>query len=156
MLYYRDVVGYEDLFEISFHGVLRSKRTSRILRQHKHPHGYMHVSTKVKGRNILFRIHRLVASAWVDNPENKPYVNHLDGDKMNNSADNLEWCTAAENSKHAYEMGLIVPPKNEFKLDEEVRQLIKGSYKPRDKFFGARPLARKYGVSHKTILRCLK
>lgn len=72
--------------------------------------GYMYVRT----RNKNFILHRLVASAFIDNPDNLRQVNHKDGNKLNNSVDNLEWVTAKENIQHAINRGLITKPnKNE-------------------------------------------
>lgn len=64
--------------------------------------GYMYVRTSNKN----LQVHRLVASAFVPNPDNKPYVNHKDGDKTNNHYKNLEWVTAKENAQHAIKSGL--------------------------------------------------
>lgn len=78
------------------------------MQQHLHYCGYVFVLLKVGHRKYRIRyVHRLVALAHIQNPDNKPHVNHLDGDKLNNIALNLEWCTADENSKHAAKNGLI-------------------------------------------------
>lgn len=68
----------------------------------KQSNGYLTVSLSGK----IVGVHRLVADAFIPNPENKPQVNHKNADKTDNNADNLEWCTASENSRHAVAMGL--------------------------------------------------
>lgn len=68
--------------------------------------GYMRLRITQNGKNTTKKLHRLVAIAFVPNPENKPEVNHKDGNKENNNADNLEWVTAHENEIHAYKAGL--------------------------------------------------
>lgn len=64
--------------------------------------GYLSVTLHNRSKNRRFLVHRLVAKAFVPNPDGKPQVNHIDGDKANNRADNLEWCTREENMRHAY------------------------------------------------------
>jgi hypothetical protein len=68
--------------------------------------GYPFVKLSKDGKDYSFYIHRLVAEAFTDNPENKPYVNHINGDKLDYSLGNLEWVTASENRNHALETGL--------------------------------------------------
>ena len=74
---------------------------------HKNRCGYMRVSFEINKRTKDFKVHQLVANAFIDNPNVLPQVNHIDGNKTNNDAKNLEWVTAKENTRHAYENGLL-------------------------------------------------
>ena len=71
--------------------------------------GYLKADLYENGERTTKRIHRLVAEAFIPNPENKPEVNHKDGNKHNNSVDNLEWVDKSENMQHAYRTGLVKP-----------------------------------------------
>ena len=116
---WRDVVGYEKYFKISNKGNVFSKRSNKVLKLHTHPNGYYIFSTHLDGRKskaICFKVHRLVAKAFIDNPENKPVVNHIDGVKLNNNVNNLEWCTHKDNTKHAILMGLVPRQEPKYKL----------------------------------------
>jgi hypothetical protein len=68
--------------------------------------GYETVCFKSHKKQVNLKVHRLVAMAFIENPEGKPQVNHIDGVKTNNSIDNLEWCTNTENRVHAFRTGL--------------------------------------------------
>lgn len=94
-----DVVGYEGLYKISNCGSVKNQDGSiKIQHQRK---GYFSVNLY---RNAKFKnktVHRLVAIAFIPNPNNYPQVNHIDGDKLNNQHSNLEWCTPKQNTNHA-------------------------------------------------------
>lgn len=90
-----------DVYEVSNRGEVRNKKTGHI----KSPvfvHGYLCVTLFGNGRAVRTGVHRLVANAFISNVDNKPQVNHKDGDKSNNAVENLEWVTASENQLHMY------------------------------------------------------
>ena len=103
------VVGFEEYYLISNTGRIFSIRSQReLIVKPKHT-GYMDIELNINGKVYYKRIHRLVAEAFIPNPENKPYINHKDGNKLNNNVTNLEWCTNSENMIHAFQMGLELP-----------------------------------------------
>jgi hypothetical protein len=89
-------------YTITENGDVINNKSKRVLKAQKNGKGYLRVS--ISGR--LEFVHRLVANQYVPNPENKPQVNHKDGNKLNNHYTNLEWVTNLENRKHACENGL--------------------------------------------------
>jgi hypothetical protein len=163
---WKPVKGYEGLYEVSNHGRVRSldrreemkngrKRfyKGKLLKPMKDRRGYLYVDLKKDGQRKLHRIHRLVAEAFLLNPDNLPVVNHRDGNKENNHYSNLEWCTSSQNNKHAYDMGLRVKGDKHpwAKLTQAEIDYIRKVYKPYDKECGRRALARKFGVCEQTI-----
>lgn len=102
----RDVVGYEGLYTIDIFGNVY-KSDGKELVQHKNKFGYMNVMLRKDGKQKQHKVHRLIAQAFIPNPQNKEQVNHIDGDKSHNTVWNLEWCTCKENIKHAYDSGLV-------------------------------------------------
>lgn len=77
-----------------------------FIRQYVDKDGYMRVMVNPTKKRTWFGVHRIVAQAFIPNPEGKPQVNHKDGNKSNNHVSNLEWSTAKENINHAWDMGL--------------------------------------------------
>jgi len=95
-----------DNYEISSLGRLRNKKTNLLLNSFYDKDGYLKYSLTFNKRKFSRFQHRLVAIAFIPNPKNKPFVNHINGIKNDNRIENLEWVTASENTKHAYKIGL--------------------------------------------------
>jgi hypothetical protein len=113
-----------------------------------------------KGKCKCLKIHRLVAEAFIPNDDSsKPIINHIDGNKLNNRVDNLEWCNHSYNIKHAYDMGLRSPKRGyvhtNSKLTEEDVKWIREHYIPRDKQFGSKALAKKFNMNRCNIYRLI-
>ena len=89
----------------------RKNFTDYVLTQRLNSSGYLYVDVKIQGKRKKLLVHRAIALAFLDNPDNKPCVNHKDGNKLNNYVSNLEWCTYSENMKHAISTGLNDVPK---------------------------------------------
>lgn len=104
---WKDVKDYQRIYQVSNTGKVRRLKGSpmtkdnRILVNKTKSSGYKFVCLSVESLCKYYHVHRLVAEAFIDNPENKKYVNHIDCDKSNNNVENLEWVTAKENSEHA-------------------------------------------------------
>ena len=108
---WKDIKGYEGLYQISNFGNVMSlnynrEKRSQVLKTLTDSGGYKYVSLSKRATKTPKLIHRLVAESFIVNPDNRPEVNHIDGDKSNNRVDNLEWCTPSENVQHAEKMGL--------------------------------------------------
>jgi hypothetical protein len=108
---WRDIKGYEGKYQVSNLGNVKSlqyKRLGkeRILIPYISNRGYYTVALSMNSKKAVRTIHRLVAETFVENIEDLPMVNHIDGNKKNNRADNLEWCTQKHNIRHAWENGL--------------------------------------------------
>ena len=144
-------------YQISNFGRIRNKVTNKILKQNITGKGYLGcvVSLGSKNKKQSIKIHRAVAECFIPNPNNYQQVNHIDGNKKNNLYSNLEWCDNRYNTLHSYKLGLKKPVKGErfshSKLSINDINFIRKNYIPRDINYGARALARKYNVHHKTI-----
>ena len=94
---WKEIPGYEGLYEVSNMGNVRNIRRNTLLRLSKDCYGYTQVSLYKNSIRTGLRVHRLVAQAFLSNPDNLPQVNHKDEDKSNNRVDNLEWCDSKYN-----------------------------------------------------------
>lgn len=147
------MIEIEKDYFVDMEGRIYSKRKFNALtelKQHKTGHkGYVKVRINRKDQFV----HRLVAIAYLPNPENKQTVNHIDGNKENNHVTNLEWCTRSENSQHAYDTGLKKPytgikDRGNNKFADEWYELF-------NQGMSLRKIGKQYNVSHHTILRTI-
>lgn len=111
---WRNIDGYDGLYQVSNKGRIRSfhrwrgetpDENGRILRQSKTTTGYLKVELRKDGRKKTKKVHRLVAAAFIPNPDNLPMINHKDVNPLNNNVENLEWCDQNYNMRYAYEHG---------------------------------------------------
>ena len=96
---WRTIVKYPN-YEVSRDGQVRNKTTKRLKVFTDNGHGYLRTNFFKDNKVITVYLHRIIADSFIDNPSNLPEVNHIDGDKTNNSLDNLEWCTSSGNALH--------------------------------------------------------
>lgn len=150
--------GFEGLYKVSSFGRILSlprfgtKNEAKILKLHvSKRYGYANVCLCKNNHKVLRRVNRLVAIAFIPNPNNLPEVNHKDGNKLNNNVSNLEWCTNSYNKIHAYKIGLMsaVGERNgQSKLNEaqvrDIRALLAVNA-------NQRLLAKRFGISQQTV-----
>lgn len=154
---WRWVNGYEGLYMVSDHGRVMSapkpNHYGHIMKPKKTRAGYMAICLSKNNEKKHRLIHRLVAEAFIENPEGKAEVNHKNGNRADNSVENLEWATRSENVRHAYRVLGKKPNKpwlgkpqlhRRIFNNEQVREIRASS-------LGSRKLAEAYGVSHTTI-----
>ena len=129
----------------------------RVLKQRINPGGYCYVGLRKNGTKATFALHQLVAQVFIPNPDNKRTVNHIDGNKLNNSVTNLEWSTYSENLEHAYKTGLRRAVKSgEVACKNYRRKLTEQQVKEIKRLIAAKSLtlkqiANQYDVGRSTI-----
>lgn len=119
---WKDIPGYEGLYQVSNLGRVKSLermvtysdgrryKYKEIIRKHlSTKQGYLSVSLSKDDKDVRFLVHRLIGICFIENPDNKPFLNHKNGIKSDNSLTNLEWVSAKENVNHAYENKLMNP-----------------------------------------------
>ena len=166
---WRPVPGYEGIYDVSSKGRIRRIHSPNghhketlygILEPVINRYGYHRITLSKNNIRINYSVHRLVALAFIENPNNKPFINHIDGNKVNNTVENLEWCTSGENNRHAFATGLnryhpeFLPslrgednPKSILteKAVREIKELLK------TKQYTQHEIGRMYGVSNYAI-----
>jgi hypothetical protein len=112
------VNGFEDYF-VTTDGKIFSIKLNRYIIQRLDEKGYLSVSLNTNGYRKYMKVHRIVALNYLSNPDNKPQVNHIDGNKQNNDVSNLEWVTGSENIKHAIKAGLRDKAHEKARIDNQ-------------------------------------
>lgn len=140
----------DDKYKVTEDGKIINAKTNKVLHQYKGKDGYFRCQFGGKTRLV----HRVILSAFINQPKEKEFVNHIDGNKSNNSLNNLEWCNRSENLKHAY-LHNLKSSKGEkngrCKLSKSDVDFIREKYIRGDEEFGELGLANKFGVSRQTI-----
>lgn len=101
---WKPIVGFDGIYEVSNDGDVRSRKTRhcrKLKPKINSKTGYLFVNLYNDGNECTKTVHRIVAEAFIPNPDNLPYVNHIDENKQNNSVENLEWCTPSYNNEHS-------------------------------------------------------
>ena len=147
---WKDIEGYEGLYQVSSFGRVKRVTTGRILKGSKDSIGYLLVILYKNNIGSTKKIHRLVAEAFIPNPDNKPQVNHIDEDKTNNIVSNLEWMTAKENSNHGTRNGRVSRSKS---IPIIAINIKTGESQ---EFYGTNECARQLGLSPSNISAVLK
>ena len=118
-------------YEITKEGVVINLKTNRKYKGKIGNNGYLTFHTKRNNKCYTYSIHRLLAIKYIPNPNNYPVINHIDGNKLNNSIDNLEWCTHSHNTKEAVRLGLMNysnncgPCKKVIQINKDTKEIIK-------------------------------
>jgi hypothetical protein len=177
---WKDVKGFEGYYQVSNLGKVKSldrveyyqrkdsnkltrrSRKGKMLTTKTDRYGYEVLHLRKDGEvNIYPTVHRLVAEAFIDNPDNKPTVNHKDCDKKNNVVSNLEWNTISENTKHASDNGLLKPTVVSMKGDKNISfkmfpDVVEKMFKLLSQGIIKKDVAKEIGVTVSTVERYIK
>jgi len=122
---WKDIEGYEHIYQVSNIGNIRNKKSGRILRPFINIHGYVRIPLSKDKKRKNYSVHQLVAKTFISNPNNYDIVNHINGNKTDNRVENLEWCTIEENNNKAFENELRNTKKKEILQYNTNKELIK-------------------------------
>jgi len=158
---WKDIIGYENLYKVSSLGNVVSlnynnSNQSKLL-VGGFSNGYRQVGLNGINKTKRVKVHRLVALAFIENPDKKPFVNHKNGIKTDNSVENLEWCTSMENYIHAYSTGLYSPKKGiESHLSKnKIRQKAVINTLTKERFVCVLDASLSIGISYDSLIKQL-
>ena len=145
---WHDIEGYEGLYQISNKGRVKSlyNGSERILKPRDNGRGYLRVNLRKENTSKYIRVHRLVARAFIPNPDNLPEINHRDENKKNNCVENLEWCDRVYNVNYG--------TRNE-RISRKILQYSKSGEFIRE-WQSAAEVERELNISHSNIIQCCR
>lgn len=146
---WKDIVGYEESYEVSCRGNIRNKKTTKIYSNKSN--SYAVVALSKNGVSKKFGAHRIVAQAFIENPLNKKEVNHINGIKNDNRIENLEWCTPSENINHSWRIGLSKMTDKKRSVSKE-----KGKLNAKNMFITKPVLDKSSGIVYSSRLELAK
>lgn len=152
MVVWRDIPGYEGLYQVSSLGRIYSFISNKILSPSGTGDGYLKIKLVKNKVTKSYKVHRLVAISFIPNHDNLPQVNHKNRKRDDNRVDNLEWINNRDNTKYSYDKLYSDRYKNpRVTLNgDEIKYILK-NYKKGSKLFGANALARKFKVTQPTV-----
>lgn len=158
---WKDISGYGGRYKISNTGKVMSfakSKKGRIRKLCTDSDGYLIVTLHKKPKEMkTCKVHRLVAMAFVNNPNNLPEINHIDENKLNNTYSNLEWCTTQYNLTYGHRLDCARGERNQWhKLTEEQVREIRRTYVKGDLEYGQSALGKRYGIAHGSIAAIVK
>lgn len=155
---WKEIKGYEGLYKINKNGLVFSLISFKEVKPFADARGYIRVALRKNKTQKKHRVHRLISEAFIPNPHNKKYVNHIDGNPSNNAIENLEWVTNSENMIHAYRsLGKVPGRKGKFgALNHKSKMVVmKDMFGNVLSYFdGVRDAARINGFDNGCISKC--
>jgi len=143
-------IGFNGEYKISKNGLIFSIKSNRFLSVCVNSSGYKHTGISYKGKRKVLDIHRLLALHYIDNPNNKEQVNHIDGNKLNNTLSNLEWVSASENVKHAHSMKKKKVKRKSKRISEKIKKDVITSQT------SSKETAKNYNISRASVFAIKK
>lgn len=164
---WKDIIGYDGFYQVSNLGRVRSTNrlvnnkpcVGQILKTQIDKGGYLYVALSAHCFHKVYKVHRLVATAFIPNPENKPQVNHINGVKTDNRVENLEWNTAQENKIHSIVvLGYKSKKKGKCGLDAGCKNIVLQikDNKIIAEYYGTGDASHKTKICQSTISKCCR
>jgi len=155
---WKDIEGFNGKYQISNTNKVKSNHFGRsiILKPSLNTGGYNSVCLRLNNKIKTRSLHRLIMEAFIPNPDNKPCINHIDGNKLNNSIENLEWCTYSENMKHAYDNNLKLPIEGKGEKSSQHKLKEEDVLKIRASSLSSKELGSLYNVNRTNIIAIRK